>query len=326
MITENGNSKKNKSQLNKIKVKHDFSEVTEGVEYIMTLKDKNVLEGNDDDLDVLENEILIQNKNLKLSEKRTMQNEKDQYLKDEILSKYDDEESKIKGFVITHENKKARIKNSEINLDLELDENENPVANENNFSKEELNSIKEKLKGLRSFGNAAANREKELVELGFEKKFATDYLTPEEFKPKEFKKNKVWNANNKKVKNFEESHKDGNNAEGGFDTDRDRKKLKINNSDFYNNEEDEYDELNKFLEKQRNLVNKNKIGIQAPEEKIKNLLMKTSNNGEAKGIKVEQDKDGLKDFENIKVKQDINEDSKQISVSGVKKNKQDIKG
>jgi hypothetical protein len=326
MNTENGNSKKNKSQLNKIKVKHDFSEVTEGVEYIMTLKDKNVLEGNDDDLDVLENEILIQNKNLKLSEKRTLQKEKDQYLKDEILSKYDHEESKIKGFVITHENKKARIKNSEINLDLELDENENPVANENNFSKEELNSIKEKLKGLRSFGNAAANRDKELVELGFEKKFATDYLTPEEFKPKEFKKNKVWNANNKKVKNLEESDKDGNNAESGFDTDRNWKKLKINNSDFYNNAEDEYDELNKFLEKQRNLVNKNKIGVQAPEEKIKSLLMSTSNNEEAKGIKVELDKDGLKDFEKIKVKQDVNEDSKQITVPIVKKNKQDIKG
>ena len=89
--------RKNQAMGNKIKVNHDFNEVSEGVEYIMTIKDKNVLEADEEDLDVLENEILILNKNLKLSEKRTLEKEQDQYLKDQILSKYDDENSKIKG-------------------------------------------------------------------------------------------------------------------------------------------------------------------------------------------------------------------------------------
>jgi hypothetical protein len=187
MSTENGNSKKSQFP-NKIKVKHDFNEVAEGVEYIMTLKDTNVLETVEDDLDVLENEILNQNKNLKLSEKRALEKEQDQYLKDQILSKYDNEDSKIKGFVIANENKKAKIKNSEINLAMELDENENPITNSknnnNNFSKEELNSIKDKLKGLRSCSAAARKEKQELVELSVEKRFTTDYFTPELFKVK----------------------------------------------------------------------------------------------------------------------------------------------
>lgn len=331
MNTENGNSKKKPQLQNKIKVKHDFNEVAEGVEYIMTLKDQNVLETGEDDLDVLENEILNQNKNLKLSEKRTLEKEQDQYLKDQILSKYDNDDSNIKGFVIAHENKKARIKNSEINLALELDENENPIVNQNNknnfFSKEELQSIKDKLKGLRSTGKDVAGKDNQIVELSVDKKFSTDYFTPEEFKPKEFKKKNFRFNKNKKIKISEEASYTAGIEGDSLNNEKDDKnegnvnKVKINSNEFYKNAEDEYDELNKFLEKQRNLVNKNKI-IEAPEEKIKSLLSSNSNGNNA-DRKAELSKDSeMKDFNSIKVTEDVSKDNKQLGEASTKKNTQ----
>lgn len=330
MNTENGNSKSKNQTQNKIKVKHDFNEVSEGVEYIMTLKDKNVLEGDEEDLDVLENEILNQNKNLKLSEKRALEKEQDQYLKDQILAKYDDEDSKIKGFVIAHsENKKSKIKNSEINLALELDENQNPLESKKNFSKEELNSIKEKLKGLRSSKNAAANNNQQIVELNVDKIFSSDYLTEEEFKPKEFKKKKI--LNNKKIKIIDFSEQEGNGVDGAAIASQEEKKIKINTNEFYKSVEDEYDELNKFLEKQRNLFNKDKIN-EAPEEKIKNLILNTNKNAEIKNdnkinAKLDNSKDILKDLNSISVRDELNKENRLLATTSVgKKSKQDAKG
>ncbi len=300
--------RKNQAMGNKIKVNHDFNEVSEGVEYIMTIKDKNVLEADEEDLDVLENEILNLNKNLKLSEKRTLEKEQDQYLKDQILSKYDDENSKIKGFIISHDNKKSKIKNSEINLELELDENNNPINDKNNFTKDELKSIKEKLKGLR---NNSTIKDKNIVELNTEKKFSSDYMTPEEFKPKEFNRKKI--TNSKKIISLEH-----NENEGYIYLNEDNRKIscnknKIINNNFYKNTDDEYNELSKFLEKQRNLVNKNKI-VEAPEEKIKNLLLNNTHKSE-----VENYKD--KDFNFIDKKEEIKEKHFNETITN-KKNKQ----
>jgi len=271
-MKNNGKENKNMNyNKNKIKVNHDFNEVAEGVDYIMTIKDKNVLEADDDDLDVLENEILNQNKNLKLSEKRTLEKEQDQYLKDQILTKYDDEQSKLKGFVITNENKKAKIKNSDINLDLELDEKNNPIPNKN-FSNNELKLIKEKLKGLRNSNSTHTNNSQEIIELNIEKKFTSDYMTPEEFKPKEFKSKKIINSN-KKIKSLEINEEEVTDKVINNEKMKEVKNHKIfSQTEFYKSNEDEYDELSKFLEKQRNLVNKNKI-IEAPEEKIKSLIL-----------------------------------------------------
>jgi SART-1 family len=230
---------------NKIKVGHDFTEVSEGVDYIMTIKDKNVLD--EDELDTLENEILNINKKMKLSEKRDLEKEQDQYLKDQILTKYD-ENSKAKGFIIANDNKKKKLKNSEIEYDLSLNENI-----EDSFSKDGIESIKEKLKTLKTQSKV------EMSELNFEKKFTTDYLTPEEFKPKEFKRKKI--MNNKGIKSLRLEEDENNVTNPNNRT--------INPY----SEQDEHDELHKFLEKQRNLVNKSKEI--APEEKIIKILNST---------------------------------------------------
>lgn len=250
-------SQKFKKGLEKIKVAHDFSDLKEGVDYVMTIKDKNVLEA-DEDLDILENEILNKNQKLKLSEKLTLEKEQDQYLKDQILAKYD-EKDKIKGFVIKKEDKSVNIKNSDIDLGIELNE-----ENKNNFSKEELSLIKEKLKNLRE---PKKEKKEDLKELSYDKTFTTDYLTPEEFKPKEFKRKKMI-PNNKVFKSILLRDEEENKFSDDINHVDTKPKQTKNN---ILNDNDEYEELNKFLEKQRNLVNKNKINA-TPEEKIKEIL------------------------------------------------------
>jgi hypothetical protein len=136
-------------------------------------------------------------------------------------------------------------------------------------------------------------------------------MTPEEFKPKEFNRKKI--TNSKKIISLEH-----NENEGYIYLNEDNRKIscnknKIINNNFYKNTDDEYNELSKFLEKQRNLVNKNKI-VEAPEEKIKNLLLNNTHKSE-----VENYKD--KDFNFIDKKEEIKEKHFNETITN-KKNKQ----
>ena len=245
---------KNKKQENKIKVDHNFNEVSEGVDYIMTIKDQNVLDEDDNEIDILENEILNTNKNMKLSEKLILDKEQDKYLKDQILSKYD--ENKQEGFIIKNSDnsRKGITKAYEHTLDLnENAGNGNGEENENEENKKnEINSIKEKLKELKSKNNNTVNK----IELLVDKKFESDYLTPEEYKIKEFKKKKF----TKKIQLKSIDDQENNPSvkiEGKKNTE--------------NKEVDDFNELESFLEKQRSLINKEKMKNSVDEEKLKTV-------------------------------------------------------
>ena len=254
---------KNKKIETKIKVDHNFNEVTEGIDYIMTIKDQNVLDGNENDIDILENEILNVNKKMKLSEKLILDNEQDKYLKDQILSKYD--ENKQEGFIIKNSDnsRKGITKADEPILDLNENEgnkNENEIDYENQNEenkKNEINSIKEKLKELKAKNNNTVNK----IELMVDKKFESDYLKPEEFKPKEIKKKKF--TKKIQLKSFEDTVNDNDNEIGNNIT-------KENNNNNNNNyrEVNDFNELESFLERQRNLINKEKLK-NSEEEKLK---------------------------------------------------------
>ena len=93
---------------------------------ILTSTGKDQLDENENDIDILENEILNVNKKMKLSEKLLLEQEQDKYLKDQILSKYD--ENKQEGFIIKNSDnsRKGITKAYEPTLDLnEKEENEN---------------------------------------------------------------------------------------------------------------------------------------------------------------------------------------------------------
>jgi hypothetical protein len=291
---------KNKKIESKIKVDHNFNEVVEGVDYIMTIKDQNVLDENDNDIDILENDVLNVNKKMKLSEKLILDKEQDKYLKDQILSKYD--ENKQEGFIIkTSDNSRKGITKAYENM-LSLNENENDNINNDyengneDKKKNEINSIKEKLKELKAKNNPIINR----VELLVEKKFQSDYLKPEEFKPKEIKKIKFSkkiqlksfednNDNNNNINN--DNYNESNNNNGNIIKSNERKSNNISNK-----EVDDYNELENFLEKQRNLINK---------EKLKNLeedKLKIVNNSILNSNKYNQEKENENSIENKKDK------------------------
>ena len=291
---------KNKKIESKIKVDHNFNEVVEGVDYIMTIKDQNVLDENDNDIDILENDVLNVNKKMKLSEKLILDKEQDKYLKDQILSKYD--ENKQEGFIIkTSDNSRKGITKAYENM-LSLNENENDNINNDyengneDKKKNEINSIKEKLKELKAKNNPIINR----VELLVEKKFQSDYLKPEEFKPKEIKKIKFSkkiqlksfednNDNNNNINN--DNYNESNNNNGNTIKSNERKSNNISNK-----EVDDYNELENFLEKQRNLINK---------EKLKNLeedKLKIVNNSILNSNKYNQEKENENSIENKKDK------------------------
>ena len=236
---------KNKKLESKIKVDHNLDEVTEGVDYIMTIKDQNVLDVNENDIDTLENEVLNINKNMKLSEKLILDKEQDQYLKDQILSKYD--ENKQEGFIIKNSDNARKGFSKAYQPTLDLNENEENDKEEDN--KNEINSIKEKLKELKAKNKSNTVNK---IELLVDKKFESDYLTHEEFKPKEFKKKKFTKKIQLKSSDLENENETNQNA-------------KKNNS---LGEVDDYNELENFLEKQRNLINKEKSKI-PEEEKLK---------------------------------------------------------
>lgn len=290
---------KNKKIESKIKVDHNFNEVVEGVDYIMTIKDQNVLDENDNDIDILENDVLNVNKKMKLSEKLILDKEQDKYLKDQILSKYD--ENKQEGFIIkTSDNSRKGITKAYENM-LSLNENENDNINNDyengneDKKKNEINSIKEKLKELKAKNNPIINR----VELLVEKKFQSDYLKPEEFKPKEIKKIKF--SKKIQLKSFEDNndnnninndnYNESNNNNGNIIKSNERKSNNISNK-----EVDDYNELENFLEKQRNLINK---------EKLKNLeedKLKIVNNSILNSNKYNQEKENENSIENKKDK------------------------
>ena len=298
------NEHKKEQKINKIKVDHDLRDVSEGVDYIMTIKDKGVLENDDEDLDILENEILNQNKKLKLSEKKDLEKEHDIYLKDQILTKYDDK-LKTQGFIISNSNKFNKIKNSDINIDLELNENSLDNTNPDNFSNEEMKKIKEKLKKLK-----VQPLELKSNQLNFETKFSTDYLTPEEFKPKEFKRKKI--TNNKGIKSIQKEENLDEPENYNLNSSKDDQKNKIFRNDF-----DEYEELNKFLEKQRDLANKNKI-IVAPEEKIIQILNSK--------IETENNSTEIEILGNQKNEKNLNEGNNKIQNNPENKIKENTKG
>ena len=298
------NEHKKEQKINKIKVDHDLRDVSEGVDYIITIKDNGVLENDDEDLDILENEILNQNKKLKLSEKKDLEKEHDIYLKDQILTKYDDK-LKTQGFIISNSNKFNKIKNSDINIDLELNENSLDNTNPDNFSNEEMKKIKEKLKKLK-----VQPLELKSNQLNFETKFSTDYLTPEEFKPKEFKRKKI--TNNKGIKSIQKEENLDEPENYNLNSSKDDQKNKIFRNDF-----DEYEELNKFLEKQRDLANKNKI-IVAPEEKIIQILNSK--------IETENNSTEIEILGNQKNEKNLNEGNNKIQNNPENKIKENTKG
>jgi U4/U6.U5 tri-snRNP-associated protein 1 len=221
-------------------IHHQKEKINEGVDYIFTIRDKNVLDDSEGELDVLENQILKESKKSQ-KKKENLENEE----KNDILSKYDEE--KEDGFTIRISGEKEKI--------LEYDQT--ILETEDNF--EELNRIKEKFKLLKtkkpdvsenSFINKfkKVNQKKE-IQLKFEKKFTADYMTHEEFKNKkpDFKKKKI--PPRKGIQSIKTD-------------DGEEENLEKNKSEFNNKPAtqvyDEYDELNLFLEKQRNLTNKSK--------------------------------------------------------------------
>jgi hypothetical protein len=276
---------KNKKIESKIKVDHNFNEVVEGVDYIMTIKDQNVLDENDNDIDILENEVLNIKKKMKLSEKLILDKEQDKYLKDQILSKYD--ENKQEGFIIkTSDNSRKGITKAYENilgLNENINEKENDYKNNNNNNddyenenvnenedkkKNEINSIKEKLRELKAKNNTTINK----IELLVEKKFQSDYLKPEEFKPKEIKKIKF--TKKIQLKSFDDNNNYNDNENNN--NNNNIKSIEKNNNNIFNKEIDDYNELENFLERQRNLINKEKLK-NTDEEKLKIVNNSNSN-------------------------------------------------
>ena len=232
------NSNKN---FQNFKIQHDKKQINEGVDYVFTLQDKNVLENSDGELDVLENQILRDS--FKTQKKK--ENTFDPEVKKNILSKYD--EVKEDGFTLKIDEDEKVVDEQEDNLEAEEE------------TSGELNRIKEKFRLLKKHKPEVNNNyinflklpnNKKEIELKYEKKFTTDYMTHEEFKSVKtvFKKKKM--PLKKGIHSVHTEESEQNDIS-------DSNKINAMNkpaTQVY----DEYDELNLFLEKQRNQANKSK--------------------------------------------------------------------
>lgn len=254
---------KNISSSSKYKVGLDVKDLDEGMEYILTTKDKNVLDDDNDDLVELENTLLKQAKrNKKNVNIKFIQNESNPFEKEEMLAQYS--EAKEECFIIDEENKD-----------------------------EELNKIKDRLKLLK-------DNKSNLVELSYKKTFATDYMTQDEFQKTEFKKFK---KNNKKI----------NRTENAMDKEDAEKISKV--IDKAKENIDEYDELDKLLETQRNIVIQEKKRKQ--EQKLKEIVEnknKHEENFKGNNIYNNIDKEYISEtvefLKNVPTKQEIDENYK----------------
>lgn len=136
--------------------------------------------------------------------------------------------------------------------------------------KSNLDSIRNKLNLLKK-----ENNEKKPIELKFKKNFATDYANENEIKPKKFKKPEI-----KKNKRTLIEDEELNIVAGSGNA-----PLRVNlagNDKIkgkFNSKTDEHDELEKFLSRQRDEVNRNKSRL--PEEKIIELIDRAENEKES---------------------------------------------
>jgi len=258
----------NKNSQNFI-IQHEKEQINEGVDYIFTIRDKNVLDDSEAELDVLENQIL---KETKKNQKKKENLELEE--KNDILSKYDEE--KEDGFTIRIIGEKEKT----------TDNNEESLENEDNV--EELNRIKEKFKLLKKKKPEVSETsyinkfdkvdQKKEIQLKFDKKFTADYMTHEEFKnvKPDFKKKKI--PPKKGIQSIKTD-------------DVEQENLEKNRTEFINKPAtqvyDEYDELNLFLEKQRNLTNKSKKT--EPEIVLKQILTTDITNSTEKQGNYEKD-------------------------------------
>jgi hypothetical protein len=137
--------------MSKYKVGLDVKDLDEGVDYILTIRDSNVLDDGKDDLIELENALLKKKPQKDVNKHLTYQNDEDPFKKEDILPQYS--EAKEESFMIDDSN-----------------------------TGEELNKIKERLKSLKDSGKS------KLVEMGGTKSFVNEYMSQEDFKKIEFKK------------------------------------------------------------------------------------------------------------------------------------------
>lgn len=309
----------------------ELNDFNEGIDYVFTLKDKNVLELDEaeDDLQEIENQLL---KEYKRKEKIVNIFEEG---KKEILPQYGEKDSE--GLIIRAEQ--------------ESHSNVNEIGIISEDQKEELSKIREKFKSMRENKNIISTqvrksykenflklflqiKQKAEIELKFEKRFTQDYMTHEEFKSKEFKKKKVF-PNKKRITSLEtldRVDREEINKLDNFETKLETENNIISKSGFVKPSSqvyDEYDELNFYLEKQRNLINKEKS--HKPEEKLKEIIdleKEKENNHENSKLLPGENPDDKVEYEfmsetteflkKVPTKKDIEEDIKMITSSNIK--------
>jgi U4/U6.U5 tri-snRNP-associated protein 1 len=250
---------RNENNSQKMKINHNVKSINEDTEYVLTLKDRNILENNDDDLEVLENAILSdlnKNKN-KFNNDIDIENSDKKFI-------YDDKD-KDDGFI------------------LPIDENI-PVTDLSRDTNE-IHKIREKLKGIKdpnknqskmSLANDNISYKNNPLEnpsnkFSYGKNTPSDYMTEEEFK-------NYSNNFGLGLKKFKRKTKNkGTTILDPVSKDELKdiliKKNFTQNTDLTNKEDSnqvfhEYDELNLFLEKQNKEKKKNVM----PEEHINELI------------------------------------------------------
>jgi hypothetical protein len=132
----------------KYKVGLDVKDLDEGVDYIMTVRDRNVLD-DEDELVELENSLLKQTRRDKVNIILIQKDESNPFEKKEILPQYS--EKKEESFIFGDEEKET-----------------------------DISKIKEKLRHLKD--------KSRLVELNYTKTLVNDYMSQEESQKVEFKK------------------------------------------------------------------------------------------------------------------------------------------
>jgi U4/U6.U5 tri-snRNP-associated protein 1 len=253
---------------------NDINDISEGVDYVFTLKDKNVLQDDENfELDEIEN-VLTKN-NFKKKENKFFDNFGN---KKSILSQYDEE--KESSFVI-------------------INQQEDKVEEDNKKGQlEELNNVRQKLKLMKeknfNYDQNNPSHNHSSIELNMNKKFISDYMTQEEGKLQTFKKKKISKKSIKSVQTLDQDEKE-----------------QFENSNSYNNKNyDEYDDLNIYLEKQRNIINKEKKQLESiikiPKENNNN------NNIHEEQNQIEFISETTEFLKNVPTKKDVEENEKLI--------------
>jgi len=318
---------------------HNLNDFNEGEEYEFVLKDKNVLDQQDDELDELENLILLKQANKKKEKNKSESSVFNNYgnsefNKKEILPQYGETNENQEEFIIdgkvgvrvgdqnqhNHEeqqfqedqdksnqneelnkikNKFKKLKEQNLNSNtnkinyLSNLQNNQVSQNSNNILNNNLNNnlniisnlfkIKRPAVALSGLSGKLGKSESSLNSLNSDKKFTTDYMTQEEFsKTKKMSLSKDFKKKNVLVKKRIKTQDDNLDEEikniSNLDSNIDRKESLINsifnsNSNINPKVYDEYDELNFYLEKQRNLEQKKLHKVQElPEQKIEQIL------------------------------------------------------